>query len=50
MVHMTACGYKLAADVIMSYIDYLIRHHMEDFKLAWNDRIQKIKYVPMEEG
>ena len=32
--HMTACGYKLAADVIMSYIDYLIRHHMEDFKLA----------------
>ena len=31
---MTACGYKLAADVIMSYIDYLIRHHMEDFKLA----------------
>lgn len=32
--HMTACGYLFTAKIIMSYIDYLIRHHMEEFKLA----------------
>lgn len=32
--HMTPCGYMLTAKMIMSYIDYLIRHHMKEFKLA----------------
>lgn len=32
--HMTPCGYMFTAKMFMSYIDYLIRHHMNDFKLA----------------
>ena len=32
--HMNACGYQLTAKMIMSYIDYLIRHHMKEFSLA----------------
>ncbi len=30
--HMTAAGYRLTALMVESYIDYIIRHHMEDFK------------------
>lgn len=32
--HMNACGYKLTAKMLMSYIDYLIRHHMDEFALS----------------
>lgn len=32
--HMNPCGYKLTAKMMMSYIDYLIRHNIEEFKLA----------------
>lgn len=30
--HMNPCGYILTAQMVMSYIDYIIRHNMEDFK------------------
>lgn len=30
--HMNACGYMLTAKIISSYIDYIIRHNMGDFK------------------
>lgn len=30
--HMNACGYILTAKMVASYIDYIIRHNMEDFK------------------
>lgn len=30
--HMNPMGYYFTAQVIASYIDYIIRHHMEDFK------------------
>lgn len=30
--HMNACGYILTAQMVMSYIDYIIRHNMRDFK------------------
>ena len=29
--HMNACGYLLTAKMIVSYIDYIIRHNIEDF-------------------
>lgn len=32
--HMNPCGYELTAKMIMSYIDYLIRHNMDEFSLA----------------
>lgn len=32
--HMTPTGYMLTADIISSYIDYIIRHNSEDFKLV----------------
>lgn len=30
--HMNPMGYMLTAKMVMSYIDYIIRHNMEDFK------------------
>ena len=30
--HLNPCGYMLTAKMVMSYIDYIIRHNMEDFK------------------
>ncbi len=30
--HLNACGYALTAKMLLSYIDYIIRHHFEDFK------------------
>ncbi len=30
--HMNPMGYLLTAKMVASYIDYIIRHHMEDFK------------------
>lgn len=30
--HMNACGYMLTAKMAVSYIDYIIRHNMKDFK------------------
>jgi len=30
--HLNACGYLLTAQMVASYIDYIIRHNMEDFK------------------
>lgn len=30
--HLNACGYMLTAKLISSYIDYIIRHNLEDFK------------------
>lgn len=30
--HMNPCGYLLTARMVSSYIDYIIRHNMEDFK------------------
>lgn len=30
--HLNPCGYILSAKMIMSYIDYIIRHNMKDFK------------------
>jgi len=32
MGHMNPCGYLLVAKMVASYMDYIIRHHMEDFK------------------
>lgn len=32
--HMNAMGYIFTAEMVMSYIDYIIRHNMEDFKLV----------------
>lgn len=29
--HMSAIGYKLTGDMVMTYIDYIIRHNYEDF-------------------
>ncbi len=29
--HMNPCGYMLTAQITVSYIDYIIRHNMEDF-------------------
>lgn len=31
--HLNACGYRLTADLIVSYIDYIIRHNLEDFAM-----------------
>lgn len=30
--HLNPCGYALTAKMVMSYIDYIIRHNIEDFK------------------
>ncbi len=30
--HMDACGYQLTAKMVASYIDYIIRHNMDDFR------------------
>jgi len=30
--HLNPCGYLLTAQMVASYIDYIIRHNMEDFK------------------
>lgn len=30
--HLNACGYLLTARMVMSYIDYIIRNNMSDFK------------------
>lgn len=30
--HMTPCGYRLTAQMVMSYLDWIIRHHMDDFR------------------
>ncbi len=30
--HMNPCGYKLTARMVMAYIDYIVRHNMQDFK------------------
>ena len=30
--HLSPAGYVWTADVVMSYIDYIIRHNMKDFK------------------
>ena len=30
--HMQPCGYILTARMVASYMDYLIRHNMKDFK------------------
>lgn len=30
--HLNAMGYMLTAQMVMSYIDYIIRHNMQDFK------------------
>lgn len=32
--HLSPCGYILTAKMMMSYMDYIIRHNMEDFKLV----------------
>jgi lysophospholipase L1-like esterase len=32
--HMNACGYMLTAQMVKSYIDYIIRHNMDDFRLV----------------
>ena len=32
--HMNPCGYILTAKMLMSYMDYIIRHNMEDFSEA----------------
>ncbi len=29
--HLNPCGYVLTAKMVISYLDYIIRHHMEDF-------------------
>ena len=30
--HLNACGYRLTAEMVASYIDYIIRHNPEDFR------------------
>ena len=30
--HLNACGYAFTAQMVLSYIDYIIRHNMEDFR------------------
>ncbi len=30
--HMNPCGYMLTAQIAASYIDYIIRHNIDDFK------------------
>lgn len=30
--HLNPCGYVLTAKMMVSYIDYIIRHHMDDFR------------------
>ena len=30
--HMNACGYVLTAKMVASYIDYIVRHNMDDFR------------------
>ncbi len=32
--HMSPAGYLLTAKMVISYMDYIIRHHMEDFRQA----------------
>ena len=32
--HMTTAGYMLTAKMIMSYMDYIIRHNLRDFDLV----------------
>jgi hypothetical protein len=30
--HMNACGYRLKAELVASYMDYIIRHNPDDFR------------------
>lgn len=30
--HLNACGYMFTAQMVASYIDYIIRHHIDDFR------------------
>ena len=30
--HLNACGYRLTAEMVASYMDYIIRHNIEDFR------------------
>lgn len=30
--HMSALGYKITADMVMTYVDYIIHHNIEDFR------------------
>ncbi len=32
--HMNPCGYVFTANIVASYIDYIIRHNMQDFKVV----------------
>lgn len=32
--HLNPCGYVLTAKMVISYLDYIIRHHMADFREA----------------
>ena len=32
--HMNPCGYYLISRMVASYIDFVIRHHMEEFQEA----------------
>lgn len=32
--HLSPMGYKLTADLVMSYVDYIIRHNYAHFKTA----------------
>lgn len=32
--HMNACGYMLTAMMVKTYLDYIIRHNIEDFRLV----------------
>lgn len=36
--HLNPCGYVLTAKMIISYLDYIIRHNMKDFEFVWQKR------------
>lgn len=46
--HMDAVGYALTAKMVASYIDYIIRHNLDDFKTigSVNTEIRDTKYKP----
>lgn len=44
--HLSPTGYRLTADMVMAYIDYIIRKNPNDFKYVGLVGAQREKYIP----
>ena len=37
--HLNSCGYVLTAKMVISYLDYIIRHNIKDFDFIWQKNL-----------